>query len=381
MKNLEKLKVKKISGLKVEEWSEYFPKDFAMKNSFLTNVFKLCTLFILISGSLAHYDSAYFRNSKDGFTTKSKWMNNIRDSVKLSEIAIPGTHDSGSHTGKTDMVDTQCMNFQQQLDFGIRFFDIRVRHIGNGFALHHGVVYLGLVFNNFLDAAQSFLNNNPSEVVLFRIRKEHTDGDGNTRSMRDTLAAYLKNYNRYLKTSDSSITLDSARGKFIILSDYSEFNEFGINYGNMDKQDNYNLGTNWDLYGKWESINQQLAKALSGNNDQLYGNFLSGSGGSFPYFVASGHTSSGTSASRLSTGRTSVLWRNSYPDFPRVNCFLGTCTIAFEGTNILTRNKLQNYNSQMRQGKKSRTVGIIIADFPGDSLIQTIIDNNYWISK
>ena len=158
------------------------------------------------------------------------------------------------------MVDTQCLNFQQQLDFGIRFFDIRVRHIGNGFTLHHGFVYLGLVFNNFLDVAQSFLNNNPSEVVLFRIRKEHTDGDGNTRSMRDTLAAYLKNYNRYLKTSDSSITLGSARRKFIILSDYSEFNEFGINYGNiiiiLDKQDNYNLGTNWDLYGKCTKVFQ-----------------------------------------------------------------------------------------------------------------------------
>ena len=56
-------------------------------------------------------------------------------------------------------------------------------------------------------------------------------------------------------------------------------------------------------------------------------------------------------------------------------------TIAFEGTNILTRNKIQQYTSEMRRGLKNRTVGIIIADFPGESLIQTIIDNNYLIEK
>jgi len=58
-----------------------------------------------------------------------------------------------------------------------------------------------------------------------------------------------------------------------------------------------------------------------------------------------------------------------YPDFPRVDCILGICTIAFEGTNILTYNLLKKVRSL-------RYVGLIMVDFPGDGLIQAVIDLN-----
>lgn len=58
-------------------------------------------------------------------------------------------------------------------------------------------------------------------------------------------------------------------------------------------------------------------------------------------------------------------------DFPRGSCGSrgGRC-ILYEGSNILGRDRIQY------QVNGPRTVGIIMADFPGSTLIREIIDNN-----
>jgi 1-phosphatidylinositol phosphodiesterase len=206
--------------------------------------------------------------------------------------------------------------------------------------------------------------------------KEDDSPAENTRNMLETLDAYLNGRSRFLQTNNRDITLDQARGRFIIMSDNGAFDPRGISYGSSNIQDAYSLGTNWDLYSKWEKVRDHLHRAKDGDSNTFYINYLSGSGGSFPYFVASGHSDPGTSASRLSTGRTTPGWKNSYPDFPRTGCFIGICTISFEGTNILARDRIKNFN----KSKQPRTVGIIVADFPGDDLIQEIVNNN-WILK
>jgi 1-phosphatidylinositol phosphodiesterase len=332
-------------------------------------------IFINFIETFAHRDSAYFRNSNDGFQERTRWMSQIPGHVRLSQLAIPGTHDSGADGKGNDILFTQCLNFDEQLRYGIRFFDIRVRHFRNSFPIHHGAFFLKKHFNNFLDSVESFLNQNPSETVLFRLKHEYNE-ESNSQDKSVTLNEYLKSYKRFFSTNNPRTTLDEARGKFIIMSDDENFHFRGINYDTFDIQDQYHLSSNWDLYRKWEQVRNQLYRAKDGDPDTFYLNYLSGSGGSFPYFVASGHSNPGTSAPRLSTGRTTPGWRSSYPDFPRVNCFIGICTIAFEGTNILTRNRIIQING----AREKRTVGIIIADFPGDGLIQEIINNN-WILR
>ncbi|KAG8329689.1 hypothetical protein J6590_081020 [Homalodisca vitripennis] len=323
--------------------------------------------------SHAHRTGAYMRNADDGFNFRTNWMGNIQNEVRLSEIAIPGTHDSSTFKGYGgDSATTQVLSFEEQLNYGIRFFDIRVRHFENAFTLHHGFVYLHLNFDNFLESVDNFLRSSPSETVLFRLKEEY-DAEGNSRSISETLQEYLNRYQgTYLRTDDRNINLGSARGKYIILSDNSQFDSFGLRYRESDIQDNYSLETNFDLYNKWESVKSQLENARNGDPGTFYINYLSGSGGSFPYFVASGHSSPGTSAPRLATGLTTPGFSSSYPDFPRVDCFIGICTIAFEGTNILTHDRINDYNNS---GSR-RTVGIIVADFPGDSLIDVIVRNN-----
>lgn len=105
------------------------------------------------------------------------------------------------------------------------------------------------------------------------------------------------------------------------------------------------------------------------NSNNVYLNYLSASTGSFPYFVASGHSSPGTSAPRLSTGLTTLVASDDkYPDFPRTTCLGSLCTISFEGTNELTVNYLEQGNITY--------AGMVVADFPGPDLIKSVIALN-----
>jgi 1-phosphatidylinositol phosphodiesterase len=209
------------------------------------------------------------------------------------------------------------------------------------------------------------------------LKHEHT-AEENTVSKLNTLDFYLRGRTRFLQTNNREITLDQARGKFIIMSDNADFDSRGLDYGSSDIQDEYNLSHNWDLYKKWLKVKNHLYKAQRGDGKTFYINYLSGASLFVrPYFVASGHITPGTSAPRLSTGVISIWYlKKAYPDFPRVSCQLGLCTIAFEGTNILARDHIKHYNG----GRQKRTVGIIVADFPGEDLIHEIIRNN-WILK
>ncbi|MGR5996224.1 hypothetical protein ACT7C9_32980 [Bacillus cereus] len=99
----------------------------------------------------------------------------------------------------------------------------------------------------------------------------------------------------------------------------------------------------------------------------IFLNYLSGSGLSYPFFVASGHVDAGTNGDRLWTGLTTLTSKHKWPDFPRLNGFLGLYSIYFEGINNLCGPRLNNYSY----------VGIIAADFPGAGLIDNIIKLNH----
>jgi len=127
-----------------------------------------------------------------------------------------------------------------------------------------------------------------------------------------------------------------------------------------------NFGTNWDLYSKWLDVKNFLASANTAGASQI--SFWTGNTGSFPYFVASGKSSSGNGDSLLSTALTTPGFNSYYPDFPRIWCFWGMCTIAFQGINILA------YNRIVSQGYKY--LGIVYTDFFGEDLLIKFISSN-----
>ncbi len=165
-------------------------------------------------------------------------------------------------------------------------------------------------------------------------------------------------------------TLGRMRGKIVILQEFDSARHYGMPYKSFDIQDHWNLRVISDLYDKWLKVQNHMRAANTGPEGRKFMNYLSGSSaGVRPFFVASGHVTAGTGADRLSTGRTTPAFRNSWPDFPRVACvplIVRVCTIAYEGTNILTYERLKNY----------RRVGVIMSDFPGPGLIDETIKLN-----
>jgi 1-phosphatidylinositol phosphodiesterase len=320
---------------------------------------------ILMSFTIAAFahDTPAYSHDADVKTHNPDWMSKLKDDVPLSQLSIPGTHDTMSFYGG-DIVQTQSLSLDSQLESGVRVLDIRCRHIEDIFAIHHGSVFQNAYFGDVLNIVTAFLKNHPGESVLMRVSEEYNP-ENNTRTFDETFRDYYwKTWNTsFWKGNSNNPTLGEIRGKIVVLQKFPSDSKYGVDYDSFEVQDEWYLETNWKLYDKWTQISQFLSVTQNGKSTTKYMNNLSAAGGSFPYFVASGHSNPQTGAPRLATGRTTPGWKDSWPDFPRVDCFIGICTIAFEGTNVLTYERLNNFSR----------VGILMADFPGPGLIEGII--------
>src|SRR5687767_7668450 len=72
----------------------------------------------------------------------NNWLTPLDGNLPLSQFSIPGTHDSGALVEPVSGT-AKCQNLSiaDQLNAGVRFLDIRCRHINDAFAIHHGAVY------------------------------------------------------------------------------------------------------------------------------------------------------------------------------------------------------------------------------------------------
>jgi 1-phosphatidylinositol phosphodiesterase len=216
----------------------------------------------------------------------NNWMSTLDGTLPLSQFSIPGTHDSGATVEPiSGTAKAQNLSIGDQLNAGIRFLDVRCRHINNAFAIHHGQVYQNLNFDDVLNATFGFLNSNPNETVIMSVKQEYTDS-GDTRSFEDTFDAYVaQNPTKWLLTS-SIPTLSAARGKIVLFRRFgASRTPKGIDASNwpddtsfstdstLRVQDHYNVSNN-DT--KWGYIQAVLNEAYYGGPNTLYVNFSSG---------------------------------------------------------------------------------------------------------
>jgi len=239
------------------------------------------------------------------------WLGSIPGSKKLSELTIPGTHDSCTYTLKngelaTPITRTQHLTLEEQLNAGIRFLDIRCRHIENAFAIHHGPVYLRLNFDDVLKVCTAFLTANPRECIVMSVKQEHKDGEGITRPFEATFDSYLQGISKGFWYLDNAIaTLKDVRGKIVLLRRFGNYTKGidanpwqddatfsippdertkSIPNGTLKVQDRYNvkslvpLPDVFDVNKKWNAIKDLLDEARDDKSkDNWYINFTSGS--------------------------------------------------------------------------------------------------------
>lgn len=175
------------------------------------------------------------------FANNSDWMDLIEDQTKLSQMAIPGTHDSGAYNIPLDLGETQDWNIADQLNNGIRFFDIRIANNSttDDFEIRHGFERLGSFNRLVMRPVEDFLMQHPQETILMSIKDEDTLDVVRL----ETDYIYHPNGMFYQGSINADTRLSEVRGKIVLVNRYNGSNNRGINWGNaqMKIQDDYNL--------------------------------------------------------------------------------------------------------------------------------------------
>lgn len=106
------------------------------------------------------------------------WMSNIVDEAYLKDIAIVGTHDSGT-VGTSALFETQGSDLYSQLNYGARYFDLRVKEDGGALKIYHGDTdgfgEANMLFEKALADITKFIAENPSEFLILDFQHIHTN--------------------------------------------------------------------------------------------------------------------------------------------------------------------------------------------------------------
>lgn len=128
-----------------------------------------------------------------------RWMDKINDNVPLGALSVPGTHNSPTCHAAPPSVRCQAVSPRDQLQNGVRFFDIRVQvpepfdPNSDKLVLVHSVFPIALsgnkYFRDLYNDCRQFLDEHNSETLIMSLKRE---GSGN--GTDEQLSIILKNH-------------------------------------------------------------------------------------------------------------------------------------------------------------------------------------------
>ena len=129
------------------------------------------------------------------------WMHAMYDKLKdkrLTEIAIPGTHNSGVFSAwNTIAYRCQKADINEQLHMGVRAFDIRITKNDSNFYMHHnGKWYSNQSLEHLLSSLKKYMQDFLNEVIIIDL----TRGCGSNlteddfREVKRRFVSELRNY-------------------------------------------------------------------------------------------------------------------------------------------------------------------------------------------
>ncbi|WVF67219.1 hypothetical protein IAT40_001967 [Kwoniella sp. CBS 6097] len=169
------------------------------------------------------------------------WMGKVSDATKITDLSIPGTHDTASwnytpltqikYLGLTKLIypspvyRCQKSSIFNQLSSGIRAFDLRVGPSPKNskeliFFHSEAVLDTSARFEDVMYGFYKFLNENPSESLFVSIKIENTTFGTDAfaqQSLYTTLNSTVAQSYVNPTTSISSLPLSSIRGKIVVL--------------------------------------------------------------------------------------------------------------------------------------------------------------------
>lgn len=215
-------------------------------------------------------------------------MGALDGSKALSQFSIPGTHNSGAlYEPLHGTSQCQHLTVSEQLAAGVRYLDIRCRHVDNAFAVYHGPFSQMMTFADVISVCTQFLLDNPTECIVMSVKEESTPSH-DTRSFEATFGSYVEKDSERWNLGAEVPTLNDARGKLVLLrqfpanklpkgidaTDWPVNATFTINGpAKLRVQDLYIVPDN---LAKVNAIQSHYSDAASATDDVLYLNFTSG---------------------------------------------------------------------------------------------------------
>jgi 1-phosphatidylinositol phosphodiesterase len=160
------------------------------------------------------------------------WMKDIPDDTLLSNMTVPGTHDSCAESN-IPFVRTQYLSISKQMEAGIRFLDLRCRvHSDGQLYMYHGGIPINmpmcLKFDKIMNKIFTFFSKNgkPTETVLISINNDDVSGKERPEVFYNAVKTHIDQAPRYEDGSErwitarTTVTLGEARGKAVLLRRY-----------------------------------------------------------------------------------------------------------------------------------------------------------------
>lgn len=186
------------------------------------------------------------------YSQTSDWMSYLSDDKFISEITIPGTHNSTAcNVVLGYAMRCQKTSITEQLEDGYRYLDYRIAlqdtEQGSDIIMVHkfakchvsGSVFSDyLYFDDVMAEVYTFLQQHPQETVIVNIKIE--DDEHSVADIQELLLAKIKSNKDYWYTGSEIPTLGQARGRVVLGTRFPDAGGTTITGLNMiwDEQDN-----------------------------------------------------------------------------------------------------------------------------------------------
>ena len=301
-----------------------------------------------------------------------RWMSALPDYVRLTDVTIPGTHDSaaGGYGSMTVSAKCQDKNITKQLEEGIRYFDLRLGENNNKLVLFHGIVDCNVSLDTIMKEFKTFLAGS-NETIVVQVSNEK-----DVKNISDKFAQQALNHSDYKGLwykGQTFPTLGEARGKLVLLRNFEapfkDLPERGIPFYDVKNRpinknvESYN-GTTETTDGKPVSFYVQdrySISSVSGRMDR----------------VARSNKKVELINSLLSTAAANAksnkyffinFWSHAFAAGGDLSTFPSDYASAINGA---------MWNTHMGQFRNKHNPGAQVMDFYRTTIVETIIKSNF----
>ena len=155
----------------------------------------------------------------------SDWMSRLSDSVNITSLSIPGTHDTCTYgfKGKSGILKvlieqfgrTQTWTLEDQLKAGLRYVDIRASSDGR---IYHGILRTTSTLLSVMETVAKFLKEHPTEGIVMRLSFSQNKKCPTSECVEKNFMNVLNRHSDILYVNDTIPVMKDIRGKVFLIT-------------------------------------------------------------------------------------------------------------------------------------------------------------------